>query len=114
MFAAVWVEGAMNFFRKSVLLPVMFAALVMFLSDRAQAQQSSPVATTTALGNSITVPSVYESTVSTISALATGATAALKNNRSEQRSLTIRKALATALMAGGLNKPIDLRKDQSI
>ena len=72
------------------------------------------MATTTTLGNTITVPGVYESTVSSIGALATSATAALKNDRSERRTLAIRKALATALMKGGLNQPIDLRKDSSL
>ena len=104
----------MNSFRTSALRLLACTAFVLSAPAGARAPAKSPVATTTTLGNTITVPGVYESTVSSIGALATSATAALKNDRSERRTLAIRKALATALMKGGLNQPIDLRKDSSL
>jgi hypothetical protein len=104
----------MNSFRTSALPLLACAAFVLSTPAGAQTAAKSPVATTTTLGNPITVPGVYESTVSSIGALATSATAALKDNRSEQRTLAIRRALATALMNGGLNEPIDLGKDSAL
>jgi hypothetical protein len=107
-------DSAMNSFRTSALRLLACTAFVLSAPAGAQTPTKSPVATTTTLGNTITVPGVYESTVSSIGALATSATAALKNDRSEQRTLALRRALATALMKGGLNQPIDLRKDSSL
>ncbi|HEY2527741.1 MAG TPA: hypothetical protein VGJ20_07275 [Xanthobacteraceae bacterium] len=100
----------MSKFRNAFVPVTAFTVLALSAHANAQTPAKSPVATTTTLGNTITVPGVYESTISTIGALATSATAALKTNRSDARTLAIRKALTTALLAPGPIKTISLGK----
>lgn len=67
----------------------------------AAAAAATPTNTGSTLGTEIVVPGVYESTISAIGALATGATGALKTARSDARTLAIRTALSLALNKAG-------------
>jgi hypothetical protein len=81
------------------LLPLsVLTTIVLCLPASAQDASQSPAAQTTSLGTTVLVPGVYESTVSTISALATSATTALKTARTAVRTNAIRAALSNALM----------------
>ena len=89
---------------RSALSLIVLATLVSPISAKGQATSQNPVATptsTTTLGVKIVVPPVYESTISSIGALATSSGAALKTYRSDARALTIRTALSRELLAAG-------------
>jgi hypothetical protein len=98
------------------MLPIIIAATLATIG-KAHCQAESPVpaapafgqttnptatpASTATLGVTIVVPPVYESTVSSIGALATAGEAALKSYRADARTLAIRSALTKKLLAGG-------------
>lgn len=70
----------------------------------AAALSASPTGTaapTTTLGVQIVMPPVYESTTSSLGALATSGSATLKTFRSDARTLAIRAALSNALLSAG-------------
>lgn len=101
---------------RSGLLPLStLATLMMYQPADAQSAVQSPAAQTTALGTSVLVPGVYESTVSTISALATTATATLKTARADARTNAIRTALSNALIhAAPPIKTVSLGNDTTL
>jgi hypothetical protein len=69
-----------------------------FLPETTDGQPASLVAPTS-LSVPVTLPQPFEATISSISALATGAGAALKTNRSDARTLIVRLALANAIVS---------------
>jgi len=73
---------------RSALPLIVLATLALPISANGQATSQNPAATpasTTTLGVKIVVPTVYESTISSIGALATSSGAALKTYRSDAR-----------------------------
>lgn len=88
-------------FRKIFLLPTIFLVLTLSWHGAATAQTATPTNTATTLGAPTVVPGVYESTIAAIGSLATSATAALKTNRSDARTMALRTALAKALNNAG-------------
>ena len=77
------------------------AVATLALPIQANAQAPNPVTapgSATTLGQQVALPPLYESVVSSLSAIATSGAAALKTYRSGARALAIRTALTTALL----------------
>jgi hypothetical protein len=79
--------------------------IAVILTTTADAQTAAPAppapAPTSSLGVQITLPQPIESTVASITALATSGAAALKTSRSDARTLAIRLALSRAILSAG-------------
>src|SRR6516164_7268855 len=76
-------------------------------SPHAAGPQSAGTAPPTSLSVPVTLPQPFEVTISSIAALATGAGAALKTNRSDARTRAIRLALSQSLLSAlSAKKPI--------
>jgi hypothetical protein len=89
----------MSIFRAKILSLTVLVALALPVLVNAQASNpmTAPGSTTT-LGQQVTLPPLYESVVSSLSAIATSGAAALKTYRSGGRARAIRTALTTALL----------------
>jgi len=99
----------MNQFGWGRLLSLSIAATVLPVAAFAQAPSTKAP---TSLGQSVTLPQPYESTVASIGALATGAQTALQSYKSDARTLAVRLALFNAISAK--KEPIDLSKDNTL
>ena len=62
---------------------------------------TAPAQTNAAAAVPVVLPQAYDLTISSLSALATGAAAALKTNKSDARTLAIRVALSKRVLAAG-------------
>ncbi len=100
----------MHGFRRSILSLTAFAALALSVHASAAPKNTTPspgaatppsaaapAAAPTTLSVPVTLPQPFEATIASISALATGAGAALKTYKTDARTLAIRLALSTAL-----------------
>ena len=89
----------MDKYRGSALSTLAVAMLFGLLVNAEAADNTATGNTASTLGVQIVLPPVYESTIASLGALATGGAAALKTYRADARATAIRAALSKALLA---------------